>query len=55
MKIDFDKISIIYGNETLSEIKERIDFIDSIGEQMVLDNGKFNSVFEMIKKRYAKK
>ena len=39
----------------LEEIKERKDFIDSIGEKMVLDNGKFNSVFGMIKKKYAKK
>ena len=39
----------------LDEIRERKNFVDSIGEPMVLKNGKFNSVFGMSKKRYAER
>ena len=37
----------------LDEIRERKNFVDSIGEPMVLENGKFNSVFGMSRKKYA--
>ena len=40
---------------TVDEIKTRKAFVESIGEDIVLDNGKFNSVFGLSKKRYAKK
>ena len=39
----------------LDDIRERKNFIDSIGEPMVLENGKFNSVFGMSRKRYAER
>ena len=39
----------------LDDIRERKKFVDSIGEPMVLENGKFNSVFGMSRKRYAKR
>ena len=39
----------------LDEIRERKNFVDSIGEPMVLENGKFNSVFGMSRKRYAER
>ena len=40
---------------TLPEIKYRKDFIESIGEDLVLSNGKFNSIFGMIRKNFNKK
>ena len=40
---------------TVDEIKTRKAFIESIGEDIVLDNGKFNSIFGLSKKNYAKK
>ena len=39
----------------LDEIRERKNFVDSIGEPMVLENGKFNSVFGMSRKKYAER
>ena len=39
----------------LDDIRERKKFVDSIGESMVLENGKFNSVFGMSRKRYAER
>ena len=39
----------------LDDIRERKKIVDSIGEPMVLENGKFNSVFGMSRKRYAKR
>ena len=39
----------------LDEIKERKAFIDSIGKPMVLETGKFNSIFGMSRKNYAKR
>ena len=39
----------------LDDIRERKKFVDSIGEPMVLENGKFNSVFGMSRKRYAER
>lgn len=47
MKIDFDKISIIYGNETLSEIKERIDdVIKNINYMYKLGFNDVEDIFE---------
>ena len=40
---------------SLEEIKERKEFIESINEPLVLDNGRFNSIFGMSRKRYLKK
>lgn len=40
---------------TVEEIKERKKFIDSIGEAMVLENGRFNVVFGMSKNAYARR
>ena len=40
---------------SLEEIKERKEFIESINEPLVLDNGRFNSIFGMSSKRYLKK
>ena len=40
---------------TLDEIVERKQFIESIGVQIVLDNGKFNSIFGMSRKNYQKR
>lgn len=40
---------------TVDEIKERKKFIDSIGETMVLENGRFNVVFGMSKNAYARR
>ena len=41
---------------TLDEIQERQRFIESIGESIVSPNGsKFNSIFGLSKKNYAKK
>ena len=40
---------------TLDEIKERKQFIESIGESIVLDNGRFNSIFGLSKKNYQNK
>ncbi len=39
----------------LDEIKERKAFIDSIGKPMVLETGRFNSIFSMTRKNYAKR
>lgn len=39
----------------VEEIKERKKFIDSIGEAMVLENGRFNVVFGMSKNAYARR
>ena len=39
----------------LDEIRERKKFVDFIGEPMVLENGKFNSVFGMSRKKYAER
>lgn len=47
MKIDFDKISIIYGNETLSEIKEIIDdVIKNINYMYKLGFNDVEDIFE---------
>ena len=40
---------------TLREIKERKEYIELICEPIVLDNGKFNSIFGMTRKNYQKK
>ena len=41
---------------TLDEIKQRIEFIESIGESITIKKGQaFNSVLGLSKKRYAKK
>ena len=34
------------------EIKERKEYLDQIGEPMVLDNGRFNSIFGLSRKKY---
>ena len=40
---------------TIDEIKERKEFIDNLGENIITNKGKFNSLFGMSKKNYAKK
>ena len=37
---------------TLDEIKHRKEFIEERGETLVLENGRFNSIFGMTKKKY---
>ena len=39
---------------TLDEIMERKEYIESIGEKLVLSNGRFNSIFGMIRANYRK-
>ncbi len=39
----------------LDEIKDRAEYINSIGESLVTSNGKFNSIFGMSKKNYLKR
>ena len=39
---------------TLDEIMERKEYIESIGEKLVLSNGRFNSIFGMTRANYRK-
>lgn len=39
---------------TLEEIIERKEYIESIGEELVLSNDRFNSIFGMIRANYRK-